>query len=114
MATKNYKLMLKEKTKKSRDYFEKPYPAYYKFTEKFAENKIKNGIDTRFVQDGIEFYDIQNVSVICSREDNFCVESKTKDSTKYDYGNLRITGLEENINLVEDEIKSKGFVLRRL
>jgi hypothetical protein len=114
MATRNYKLKLKEKTEESKYDIMNAYPAYYKFAREFNENNIKNGIETYFIHEGIDFYEIKNTSVICSRKDNFCVESKTEDVSKYNYGNLRITGLADNIKQAEDEIKSKGFVLAKL
>jgi len=39
---------------------------------------------------------------------------KTRNFTKYEYGNLRITGLEDNIDQIEKEIKSKGFQLKEI
>jgi len=79
MATRNYKLGLREKPTESSHYLD-PIPLIT-FAEKFEENKIKNGIETYYMQEGL-IYDIQNTSVICSRRPHFCVESKTRDGTK--------------------------------
>lgn len=105
MATRNYKLGLKG---------EQTPIVYNQFEKSYKENAIPNGVETALIFAGLNFYEINNTSVICSIKDNFSAELKTRNFTKYEYGNLRITGLEDNINQIEKEIKSKGFQLKEI
>jgi hypothetical protein len=105
MTTRNYKLSLKG---------EQTPIVYNRFEKSYKENAISNGLETALIFYGLNFYEINNTSVICSRKDNFSVESKTRNFTKYKYGNLRITGLEDNIDQIEKKIKSKGFRLKEI
>ena len=112
MATRNYKMN-----------FENAKDSYMamKFKEKFKENLIEIidvfDFDKRHAAIGnrdealIGYYDINNTAVLVRSDMNF---KFTPERGFTDYANLRITGLEDNINQIEKEIKSKGFKLKKL
>ena len=101
MATKDYKLSLEKLN---------TLEVYNVFKESYKEDLVNSGIQTDM--DGFRFYDINNTSVICSSKNAFESRFMTKDGSRHEHANLRITGFERLINLTANGIKSKGFKLK--
>jgi hypothetical protein len=100
MTTRNYKMKFKKAD---------PFTVYATFKDKYKDNIIDT-INTSYSANSvhsIDYYDINNTAVLVGSDFNFQVP---KGENVY-WTNLRITGLEENINKIENEIVSKGFKL---
>ena len=103
MTTRNYKLGM-SKLKDKLD----TIPVYKMFKENYEENLLES---TDVQNLGAKFYDINNTSV--TSLSSFELRVFTKNN-KVKLANLRITGLENNINQTEKEIKLKGFTLEEV